>query len=159
MPPFGQQGGSQAGQQGYYGPSGSQGGWFGPQGPFGQQGTQGPFGPQAPFGQQGPFGPQGPFGQQPPFGPPGQQGQQGQPTSPPPAYTPHKPAASVYAVDPGAISGCLYRNTYVWLHNGQQFWFFPIFVGQRSVSGFRWNGFFWMYFGIDLRQIDSFTCF
>lgn len=92
----------------------------------------------------------------PPFGP---QGQQQAPTSPPPQYTPQMPAASTFAVDPGAISGCLFRNTYVWLNNGTGFWFYPVFVGRTSVAGFRWNGFFWMYSGVDLRQIRSFTCF
>ncbi|WP_018757601.1 hypothetical protein [Paenibacillus terrigena] len=101
---------------------------------------------------QGPFFPGGS-----PQGPSGTQA----PTSPPPQFTPAMPQAQagVFAVDPGAISRCLFRNTYVWLNNGQQFWFFPVFVGRDSVAGFRWNGFFWMYFGVDLRQIASFTCF
>ncbi|MDG0809154.1 transporter [Cohnella rhizosphaerae] len=63
------------------------------------------------------------------------------------------------AVDPGAIRGCLYRNTYIWLNNGQGFWFYPTFVGRTSVSGFRWNGFFWMFSGVSLDRIESFTCF
>ncbi|WP_440396932.1 transporter [Paenibacillus sp. SAF-054] len=92
----------------------------------------------------------------PPFGP---QGQQQAPTAPPPQFTPQQPAATTFAVDPGAISGCLFRNTYVWLSGGRGFWFYPVFVGRTSVAGFRWNGFFWMYTGIDLRQIQSFTCF
>ncbi|WP_136607772.1 MULTISPECIES: transporter [Paenibacillus] len=92
----------------------------------------------------------------PPFGP---QGQQQAPASPPPQFTPPMPAASTFAVDPGAISGCLFRNTYVWLVGGSGFWFYPVFVGRTSVAGFRWNGFFWMYSGVDLRQIQSFTCF
>ncbi len=93
----------------------------------------------------------------PPFGPQGQQQQA--PTAPPPQFTPQQPAATTFAVDPGAISGCLFRNTYVWLSGGRGFWFYPVFVGRTSVAGFRWNGFFWMYTGIDLRQIQSFTCF
>ena len=125
--------------------------------PFGPPGQQGgppgpPFGPP---GQQG--GPPGP-----PFGPPGQQGGPGgsqAPTAPPPQFTPAKPSASTFAVDPGAISRCIFRNTYVWLNNGQNFWFFPVFVGRTSVAGFRWTGRFWIYFGVDLRNIDSFTCF
>jgi hypothetical protein len=128
----------------------------GPSGPpFGPPGQQGgppgpPFGPP---GQQG--GPPGP-----PFGPPGQQGGGAQaPTAPPPQFTPAKPSATAFAVDPGAISRCIFRNTYVWLNNGQNFWFFPVFVGRTSVAGFRWTGRFWIYFGIDLRNIDSFTCF
>ena len=39
------------------------------------------------------------------------------PQSPPPTFIPQKPAVS-YIVD------CLYQNTYVWLINGSQFWFY-----------------------------------
>jgi len=109
-----------------------------------------------------PFG--GPPGQPPGQPPvtPGPSGAQA-PSSPPPQFVPAKPQtqaqAGVFAVDPGAIRRCMFRYTYIWLTNGDQFWFYPIFVGRDSVAGFRWNGFFWMYFGIDLRRIDSFTCF
>lgn len=94
-------------------------------------------------------------------GPPGPPTQVGPPTTPPPAFVPPSPTADVglFAVDPGAIRGCLYRFTYIWLVNRQQFWFYPVFVGRTSVSGYRWTGFFWVYFGIDLRQINSFQCF
>lgn len=78
---------------------------------------------------------------------------------PPPSFIPQQSTASPFAVDPGAISLCLFRNTYIWLSNGEQFWYFPIFVGPRSVAGFRWNGRFWVIFGIDTRRIISFTCF
>ncbi len=92
----------------------------------------------------------------PPFGPPpGTTVQQG-PTLPPP---PFEPPISAFAVDPGAISRCLYRNTFVWLTNGNRFWFFPTFVGRFSVTGFRWTGRFWVIFGISLREISSFSCF
>lgn len=92
----------------------------------------------------------------PPFGP---QGMQQAPTAPPPQTAPPKPMTSTFAVDPGAIAGCLYRNTYVWPRSGPGFWFYPVFVGRTSVAGFRWNGFSWMYTGIDLQRIESFTCF
>jgi hypothetical protein len=105
--------------------------------------------------------PQGPPGTQflpQPPGAPSPQGIQA-PTSAPPQFTPPRPLAGTFAVDPGAISGCLFRFTFVWLDNGRRFWFFPVFVGRRSVAGFRWNGRFWVYFGIDLDRIDSFTCY
>ncbi|WP_083465288.1 hypothetical protein [Thalassobacillus sp. C254] len=110
-----------------------------------------------PFGPPGPPGPpRPPFG---PPGPPGQAGTPGAPTSPPPAFTPSPPAEiGAFAVDPGAIRRCLFRYTYVWLTNRQQFWFYPVFVGRTSVAGYRWTGFFWVYFGIDLRRISSFQC-
>ncbi|WP_372491678.1 transporter [Priestia endophytica] len=81
------------------------------------------------------------------------------PTAPPPSFTPVQQTATSFAVDPGAISLCLFRNTFIWLRNGSSFWFFPVFVGPRSVAGFRWTGRFWTIFGIDTRQIVSFTCF
>jgi len=111
------------------------------------------------FPQMGP--PQGPPG----FPPPGQSPEAGQPTAPPPSAPPPSfvPAqtqqAATFAVDPGSIRRCLFRYTYVWLRNFQQFWFYPTFVGRTSVAGWRWTGNRWVYFGISLRQIQSFTCF
>ncbi|MFB3163693.1 hypothetical protein ABLO26_20265 [Neobacillus sp. 179-J 1A1 HS] len=106
-------------------------------------------------GQQGfpPFG----GGQQgfPPFG--GGQQQSGAPSSPPPSYTPQE-SPSLYAVDPGAIRGCLYRYTYVWLSNGSSFWYYPTYVGRDSIAGYRWRGYRWVYYGTDLRRIRSFRC-
>lgn len=82
------------------------------------------------------------------------------PTSPPPSVTPMKTQTpGLKAVDPGAIRGCLYRYTYVWPRYGFPYWFYPTYVGRRSVSGYRWNGFMWHYFGTDLRSIDSFSCY
>ena len=91
----------------------------------------------------------------PPFG--GGQQQGGAPSSPPPSYTPQE-SASLFAVDPGAIRGCLYRFTFVWLNNGSSFWFYPTFVGRDSIAGYRWRGFRWVYYGTDLRRIRSFRC-
>lgn len=82
----------------------------------------------------------------------------GAPDSPPPSFTPTQQQFQTYAVDPGAIRGCLYRFTYVWLYRNS-FWFFPVFVGRQSVAGYRWTGFRWVYFGIDLDRIQSFQCF
>ena len=127
------------------------GGFTGFFGPPGRPPGQPPFGP--PPGQPG-------FPGQPPFGPPpGPPGQAGPPAGPPPAFTPAAQEITPFAVDPGAIRGCLFRYTYVWLTNRQQFWFYPTFVGRTSVAGWRWTGFNWVYFGIDLRRISSFQCF
>ncbi|OCA89153.1 hypothetical protein [Pseudobacillus wudalianchiensis] len=119
-------------------------------------------------GFPGIFGPPGGFPSSPsipsvpPPGVPGG-GQQagGPPSSPPPAFTPQlqQGAISPLAVDPGAIRGCLFRYTYVWLENGQNFWFYPIFVGRTSIAGWRWQNWRWVYFGTDLRRIRSFQCF
>ena len=79
-------------------------------------------------------------------------------TSPPPSFVPPQ-QVEAYAVDPGGIARCLFSYTYVWLRGFEQFWFYPTFVGRNSVSGYRWTGYRWVYFGIDLRQIQSFTCY
>lgn len=79
------------------------------------------------------------------------------PNAPPPSFTPVEQQIQPFAVDPGAIRGCLYRFTYVWL-NRDQFWYFPTFVGRNSVAGFRWRRNRWVYFGIDLNRIQSFQC-
>lgn len=74
----------------------------------------------------------------------------------PPSVIPPPP---LFAIDPGAISGCLYHYTYVWPRNGRPYWFYPTFVGRRSVAGYRWTGFFWVYAGVDVNQIREFQCF
>lgn len=120
---------------------------------------QPPYGPPNGFD----FG----FDQQPPFGPPGyNQGgfdQAGPPPGPPPSEIPPAQLQSqpgVYAVDPGGIRGCLYRYTYIRLNNGRSFWFYPTFVGRNSIAGYRWRPrqYRWIYFGIDLDHIRSFSC-
>lgn len=134
-------------------PGGSGGGFGIPGFPGG--GSGGGFGiPGFPGG-----GPGGGFG--PPGPPPGGGGQQqdGAPPGPPPSYTPQMQQAGTFAVDPGGIRRCLYRYTYIWLENGNSFWFYPTFVGRTSVAGWRWRRFRWTYYGTDLRRISSFQCF
>ncbi|WP_150272737.1 collagen-like protein [Paenibacillus tepidiphilus] len=100
----------------------------------------------------------GPPGGTPGGAPGGAPGGVQAPTAPPPQFIPQM-SATTFAVDPGGIRRCLFRNTYIWLNNGEQFWFYPVFVGRNSIAGFRWFGFFWGYFGVDLNQVRSFTCF
>ena len=108
------------------------------------------------------MGPPGPPQGFPGFPQQGQgQGQSGPPSSPPPSFVPAQTQSQqvgTFAVDPGSIRFCLFRFTYIWLKNRQQFWYYPVFVGRQSISGFRWNGFMWVFFGVSLRQIESFTC-
>lgn len=119
--------------------------------------------PRPPFGP--PSGPSGNQGGAPLGGPGGSQG--AIPSGPPPSFTPSKAQAShsmhggpgLKAVDPGALRPCRFRFSYIWLTNGNAFWAYLTYIGRTSVSGYRWNGRRWVYFGIDLRRIDSFTCF
>ncbi|MQR96854.1 transporter [Fictibacillus phosphorivorans] len=115
----------------------------------------------------------GPPGGPPPGGPPGGGGGGGMaPTSAPPSFTPSQAQGfsmhggggggsqpGVYAVDPGAISHCLYQYVYIWPTWGPGFWAWLTFVGRRSVAGYRWTGNRWIYFGMDTRQISSFYCY
>lgn len=154
-PPFGP--GFPSGQLG----PGSGGSWSpgGPGGPnFGGGWPGGPGGPGGP-GFGGGWPPGGSGGPGGPGGFPGQGQQQvGPPSAPPPNFTPQQSQVQTFAVDPGAIRGCLFRFTYIWLRR-DQFWFYPTFVGRNSIAGFRWRGNRWVYFGIDLNQIQSFQCF
>ncbi|SFB06711.1 hypothetical protein SAMN04488072_106167 [Lentibacillus halodurans] len=118
-------------------------------------------------GAEPPFdGPPGQMGGGPPFSEfPGGQGQISAPTSPPPSFIPQQPQTQqaqeeigVFAVDPGAIQGCLFRFTYIWLR-WESFWFFPVFIGRRSIAGFRWQRNRWVYYGVDLDNIQSFQCY
>jgi hypothetical protein len=111
---------------------------------------------QCPYRQMAPF-PSFPKGPQP-------QGNKSGPSSAPPNFTPAQPKAQQFgatalAVDPGAIRPCIYRFVYIWPRRGPGFWAWLVFVGPRSVSGFRWNRNTWRYFGMDLRNISSFQCF
>ncbi|WP_160691902.1 hypothetical protein [Clostridium sp. C2-6-12] len=97
----------------------------------------------------------------------------GMPKSAPPNYTPKKNGPGVqtfsatggagtpstFAVSSNSIRFCLYKYTYIWERSGRSYWTFLLNVDRRSVSGFRWTGRSWIYFGIDLRRIDSFVCY
>jgi hypothetical protein len=63
------------------------------------------------------------------------------------------------SVQSNSVRFCLYKYTYIWERNGRNYWAFLLNVDRRSVSGFRWTGRYWIYFGVDLRRIDSFVCY
>ena len=54
---------------------------------------------------------------------------------------------------------CLFRFTYIWLFNGNEFWFYPISVDNQFVQGFRWRRNRWEFERINLRRIFFFRCF
>ncbi|MDP4145166.1 MAG: hypothetical protein Q8936_11910 [Bacillota bacterium] len=88
--------------------------------------------------------------------------QQSPPKAPPPNFTPQLsdvPEASLMAVDPGAIAPCVNRFSYIWLKNGQSFWAYLVYVGKTSASGWRYRGGKWVYFGVDLKEINNFICY
>nr|WP_243159191.1 hypothetical protein [Clostridium sporogenes] len=88
--------------------------------------------------------------------------QGGPPSTPPPNIPPTKPSKSgpnVKAVDPGSIRFCRYKFTYIWPSRGKPFWMWIVYVGNKSISGWKWTGYNWAYAGIDLNRIDSFQCY
>jgi len=86
------------------------------------------------------------------------------PSAAPPPYTPSlqqaqvKSVPGVGAVDPGSLRPCRYKYVYIWPKRGRGYWAWLTYVGSKSTSGYKWNGHRWVYFGVDLRSIDSFTC-
>ena len=95
-----------------------------------------------------------------PQGNPPQGGGNMPPVGPPPSIThsQHNMQAEPMAVDPGAIKHCIYKYVYIYPRRGRAYWAWLTFVGRRSVAGYKWTGRNWVYFGIDLKQIESFYC-
>lgn len=96
----------------------------------------------------------------------------GAPSGKPPGYIPAKTdqgvqkvstssagGPQVKAIGPGTINFCLYKYTYIWQDNGRSYWAYLVYADNVSVSGFRWDGWRWVYFGVDLKRIDSFVCY
>jgi hypothetical protein len=71
---------------------------------------------------------------------------------PPPSVIPPFPIYPTYIVD------CTFRYTYVWLWNGEGFWFYPSRVEYGIVTGLRWNGQFWFNYSIDPNFIRAVSC-
>lgn len=123
--------------------------------------------------QRPPFFPTPGDGNIPPIGdnfPGGGFNPPGLPKSPPPNFIPSKSDSGVQsfsssgggvskAVSPTSIRFCLFKHTYIWERNGRSYWAFLLNVDRRTVSGFRWLGRNWAYFGVNLRRIDSFVCY
>lgn len=85
------------------------------------------------------------------------------PKSGPPNFTPNKSKVKsqkidTKAIDKGSIRPCIYRYTYIWQTNGNSYWTYLTYVGRKSIGGWRWMRFRWVYFGLDLNKIDSFYC-
>lgn len=113
----------------------------------------------------------------PNFLPPGQGQSPQSPQSPgggmnlgsPPNFTPSKNNPEVQhfqssggatkAVSPNSIRICLFKFTYIWETNGNNYWAFIFDVDRRTVTGLRWFRGRWHYFGLDLRRIASFVCY
>ncbi len=110
----------------------------------------------------------------PGFIPPGP-GMEGQPRMAPPNFIPEAPPGMErrqmggpgfeYEFAPARQMGgrdlrrCMNNFTFVWLVNGNSFWFFPTFVDRQFVQGFRWRRNRWEFDRINLNRIVFFRCF
>ncbi|MDN4494623.1 hypothetical protein [Ureibacillus aquaedulcis] len=124
---------------------GGQGGF--PGSPGGFPGGQGGF-PGSPGGFPGGGGP----------------GQLQAPTSPPPSFTPQMSTFQQQEFTRrggvGGIRRCFFRNTFVWMRNGNAFWFFPMVAFGNQIIGFRWRGTRgWVYDSINRNNILFFQCY
>jgi len=123
-----------------------------PGGPGGFPGTPGGF-PGTPGGFPGSPG-------MPPFG-----GQMTPPTAPPPSFTPQLSSfqgTAEFSSRSGGrgIGRCFFRNTFIWLTNGNSFWFYPVFALGNSIFGFRWRGNRgWVYDVLNRQRIAFFQCY
>lgn len=54
---------------------------------------------------------------------------------------------------------CVNSFTFIWLINGNSFWFYPTFVDRQFVIGFRWRRNHWEFDRINVNRIIFFRCF
>jgi hypothetical protein len=54
---------------------------------------------------------------------------------------------------------CVNNFTFIWLRNGNSFWFYPTFIDNQFVRGFRWRRNRWEFDFINLNRIIYFRCF
>ena len=103
----------------------------------------------------------------PPFRPPFNQppsdniSQRNYPPGPPPNIDPAlgQTDPSLKAVSPRPLRSCRYQYVYIWLEDGRNFWTYLTYVGRRSVAGYKWIGYRWVYFGTDTDNISEYTCY
>lgn len=113
--------------------------------------------------------------------PPGRQGsfeptdRSGMPLSAPPNFSPEMPRGGAqpysFGIEDGmdfrrggqnqnrSLRRCLNRFTFIWLFNGNSFWFYPIEIRRNQIEGFRWRNNRWIYDRINVRRILFFRCF
>jgi len=64
----------------------------------------------------------------------------------------------IYAQSPWGLQNCLYRFTYLWLRNGDNFLFFLTTVGHEVIYGYRFFGGRWNHYSVPLSAINFFHC-
>lgn len=139
-----------------------------------------PGGPGRGPGETPGRGPIGTPGRGPETTPPGQ-GVGRQPLSAPPNFTPELPrmegqpfvgqrgdgrdrsqdqfGLGDFFSRPGNLRRCLNQFTYIWLFNGNNFWFYPINIRGPFIEGFRWRRNRWEFDRFNMNRILFFRCF
>lgn len=87
------------------------------------------------------------------------------PTAPPPNFTPQQ--FNTFQQQEfsrrggiGGIRRCMFHNTFMWMRNGNSFWFFPVFVSGNQIVGFRWRGTRgWVFDSINRNNVLFFQCY
>ncbi|MET3194919.1 hypothetical protein ABID96_001887 [Bacillus sp. OAE603] len=69
-------------------------------------------------------------------------------------YGQHPP----YPPNPWGLQNCLYRFTYLWLRNGDNFWFYLTTIAESRVYGYRFFGGRWNHYSVSLRDITFYHC-
>jgi hypothetical protein len=59
---------------------------------------------------------------------------------------------------PRNFRGCMNRFTFIWLTNGNNFWFYPVSIGRNTIEGFRWQRNRWEYDRININRILFHVC-
>jgi len=60
---------------------------------------------------------------------------------------------------PRDFNRCMNSFTYLWLINGNNFWFYPVAIDRQFVIGFRWRRNRWEFDRINLNRILFYVCF
>ena len=145
-----------------------------PVAPFGP-GTVGPMMPPPGFPPQRPGRVEEPPMMPPGFPPPGQGAQEMAPRTAPPNFIPEMPdmekrsygqpyggggqMTPYMQIRPRELRRCLNRFTFIWLINGNSFWFYPTFLDRQFVYGFRWRRNQWEYDRLNVNRIIFSRCF
>lgn len=78
------------------------------------------------------------------------------PVNNPPSIIPEKKEEQVQLE---TIEPCICRYIFLWLKNGVSFWAWLTCVDCKHAFGYKWDNNVWIYFMVNLNQIDSFQCY
>lgn len=54
------------------------------------------------------------------------------------------------------IKNIRHHIIFIWLENGERFWFYPVYFGKRYIYGYRWTGAEWVYSSVLINGIESY---